>query len=608
MNAKKQPDNLITALYERLSRDDILQGESNSIKNQKQILEDFAVKNGFGNIRHYDDDGYTGLNFDRPNWQKLIADIESGLVGTVIVKDNSRVGRDYLQVGFYTEVFFRQKGVRFISIHHSVDSKNGEGNEFAPFINIMSEWYSKDISRKIKTAMHAKGNSGKPTSNNVLYGFMKDPNDKDNWLIDEEAAAVVRRIFQMALNGLGTSQIARLLYEDKIERPSVYFAKNRIVGPKQPKTDLSNPYAWNGGTVRNILSKPEYVGHTVNFRTNKESYKDKQSKWNPKEDWKIFENTHPAIIDQTTFDTVQKLRSTPRRPVKCGEANPLTGLVFCADCGNKMYNSRYSNEYFTENRMGKTYQHKHADSYSCSGYELAKGMRMKCTKHFIRTVVIRELVLDMIRRISGYIRDNEDEFVEKIRAESAVKQDETAKAHKSDLTKNERRIAELDGLFRKVYEDNAAGKLSDERYTQLSSAYEKEQTELRERNVILQAELTAFDDDSLKTDRFIEMVKRYTDFEELTTPMLNEFIDKILVHEADKSSGERVQQVDIYFNFIGNFTFPEEITPPTPEELAAKEKLRRKRELQRAANARWYAKKTAEYKAKKEAEKQLQAV
>jgi len=588
--ATKSTTPKITALYERLSLDDDLDGTSNSILNQRQILEEYAAKNGFTHIRHFEDDGYSGSNWDRPGWKKLIEEVQAGNVGICLVKDMSRVGRDHIQVGIFTELF-RQRGVRFIAVGNGIDSINPESLEFAPFLNIMSEWYARDTSKKIKTVAHSNGNNGKPLSYNSIYGYRKSPDDKHVWLVDEYPASIVKRIFQMAMDGMGPHQIARQLTAEKIEKPSVYFVKNRMVGKKPSSRDISEPYAWNGGTIRAILSKPEYCGNTVNFRTYKESYKDKNSKWNPKENWKIFPNAHEAIIDQETFDTVQRLRGTPRRIDTLGEANPLTGLVFCAQCGAKMYNSRQSKEYYEERRGDKVYRHKTADFYTCSTYDLGKNaFKSVCSNHFIRTEVIRSLVLDGIREISGYVRENEADFVEKIREASTIKQAEAVKAHTKQLAKNERRVAELDHLFQRVYEDNATGKLSDERFTQLSGAYEREQSELKQQNAVLKAEIDSFNADSVKADRFIEIVRHYTEFDTLTTSMLNEFIQKILVHEADKSNGERVQDVDIHFNFIGNFVLPKQEKVSTPEELAEQEKLRQKRIKQREANRRWYDK------------------
>ncbi len=329
----------ITALYERLSRDDDQIGDSNSIINQKKYLESYAEQKGYTHCIHYTDDGWSGGNFDRPAWKKLVADIEAGKVAHVLVKDMSRIGRDYLQTGFYTEVMFRQHNVHFVAIANSVDSDDRNSSEFAPFLNIMNEWYLRDLSRKQRTAIRVKGESGKPTTNCAIYGYLKDPNDKYKWVIDEEAAAVVRKIYRLTIEGLGPFQIARRLYEEKIETPAVYFGKKGM-GVWKSKEHFENPYGWNDYIIGRILSKPEYMGHTVNFRSHKESYKDKTAVKNPKEDWLIFENTHEAIIDKETWELVQKLRETPRRTDTFGVANPLTGLVFCADCGAKMYNHR----------------------------------------------------------------------------------------------------------------------------------------------------------------------------------------------------------------------------------------------------------------------------
>jgi hypothetical protein len=384
---------------------------------------------------------------------------------------------------------------------------------------------------------------------------------------------------------------------------------HNMVGPKPSSRDMTKPYAWNGGAVGLILSKPEYCGHTVNFRTSKASYKDKHSQWNPKEQWKVFPNTHPQIIDQETFDTVQKLRGTPRRVDNLGAANPLTGLVFCADCGAKMYNSRQSKTHYEERRGDKVYQHKTADFYTCSAYDLGKGVFQRvCSSHFIRTQVLRELALDRIRCVCQYVREHEAEFIERVRAESIVRQEEAAKAHQKQLSKNERRIAELDRLFQKVYEDNATGKLGDDRYEQLSSVYEQEQVSLRKQNSTLQGELDAFRADNEKTSQFIALVRRYTDFNELTTPMLNEFIHRIYVYQADKSSGERRQKVSIFLNLIGDFHVPQVIVPPTPEELEAEEKRRNRRARQREANHRYCAKRKAEQEQLEQEQRQDQAL
>lgn len=586
----KQPNNKkATALYERLSRDDELQGESNSILNQKRMLEEYALKNGFEGIFHFTDDGFSGGNFDRPGWKRLIAEVEAGNVGTVIVKDMSRVGRDYLQVGFYTEVMFREKSVRFIAISNSIDSVNRDSGEFAPFLNIMSEWYLRDSSRKIKSVMRAKGARGERMTSEVVYGYRYD--EDKQWIIDPDAAEVVKRIFQLTIEGKGPTQIARILAEDRIERPSYYLATHGISNRTQ--YDMSNPYAWSGNTIARMIKRPEYIGHTVNFRTYKDSYKDKQSKETPKEEWMIFENTHAAIINPETFETAQRCRKTVRRTDSHGEANPLTGLVFCADCGAKLYNHRMPFPTTYVNKKGYTCNRPPKDVYTCSTYNLT-GRRFdkQCTNHQIRTIVLRELALDAIRTVSGYVKSNEVEFVKQVREASSIRQTETAKSHKRQIAKQQKRVLELNTLIRKIYEDNVSGKLTDKRFELLSSDYEQEQSELEQSIVNLQTELDSFNADSIRADKFIEIVKKYTDFTVLSTPMIHEYIEKIIVHEADKSSGERTQKVDIHLNFIGKFDMP--LPEPTPEEIKAEEEAQLKRKRHREAQQRYVEKKKLE--------------
>lgn len=581
----RQPETTkITALYERLSRDDDLQGDSNSIIHQKQMLEDYASKNGFRNISHFSDDGFSGGNFDRPGWKRLISEIKAGKVGTVIVKDMSRVGRNYLQVGFYTEVMFHEKDVRFIAISNNIDSTNRESGEFAPFLNIMAEWYLRDSSRKIKTVMRAKGMSGERLTFSPIYGYTLDPADKKKWIVDEEAAKVVRRIYRLTIEGKGPCDIARILANDKVERPSYYMVTRGI--SKHTQYALSTPYAWSGNTIAHMIGKPEYLGHTVNFRTYKDSYKDKKVKETPKEDWVIFKNTHPAIVDSETWETAQRCRKTVRRTDSLGEANPLTGLVFCADCGAKMYNHRKPYPTTYVNKKGYKCTRCPKDVYVCSTYSLTgRRFNRQCTSHNIRTVVLRELVLDAIRSVSGFVKRSEGDFIKQVRATSAVRYEETARSHKKRIEKGKKRVAELDTLIRKTYEDNVSGKLTDKRFEILSAGYEREQSELEQSITALQAELDSFNTDSVRADKFIEIVRKYTDFTELTAPMIHEFIEKIVVHEADKSSGERVQKVDIYLNFIGKFDAPH--PAPTPEEIAEEEKEKKRRAQRREAQRRY---------------------
>ena len=564
--AALQTESKITALYERLSRDDDQIGDSNSIVNQKKYLESYAEQRGYTNLRHYTDDGWSGGNFERPAWKQLVADIEAGKVAHVLVKDMSRIGRDYLQTGFYTEVMFRQHGVHFVAIANSVDSDDQNSNEFAPFLNIMNEWYLRDLSRKQKTAIRVKGESGKPTTNSAIYGYKKMPGDKYTWHIDEEAAAVVRRIFRLTIEGKGPYEIARILYEDKVDTPAVYFAKQNR-GVWKSKEEFPNPYNWSGFIVGKILAKPEYMGHTVNFRSHKQSYKDKNPVMNPKEDWLIFENTHEAIVDKETWELAQQLRKTPRRHDTIGEANPLTGLLFCGDCGAKMYNQRSR---VTEKRPYPV------DVYECSTYKLAGQKRTTaCCSHRIMTKALRELILVTIRTASTYAISNQEEFAAKVRAASQIKQKEAAKDTKRKLNKDRKRIAELDNIIKKLYESFAIGRITDERFDSLLAGYEAEQKELQASVADAEQRLSSFEEDTTRVEQFMELAKRYTDYSELTPMMINEFIEKIIVHAPEKIDGDRVQEVEIHLKFIGQFELP--APELTDEEIKRQEQLHRHR-------------------------------
>lgn len=589
MRTKKAENEKITALYERLSRDDEMVGDSNSIVNQKKMLEDYAKQNGYTNIEHFTDDGYSGGSFDRPDWKRMVAGIEDGSIGTVIVKDMSRIGRDYLQVGFYTEVMFKEKEVHFIAIANGVDNQKRESSEFAPFLNIMNEWYIRDSSRKVTTVLRARGMEGKHTTNNAIYGYRKSEEDKNQWVIDEEAAEVVRRIYRMSLEGKGPYEIARILSEEQIERPSYYLAK-RGLGTCRSNNNTATPYVWRGATVRDILSKPEYMGHTVNFRSYKESYKDKRAKKTPKEDWVIFKNTQEAIVSEEMWNKVQELRKTVRRTDTVGEANPFTGLLYCADCGAKMYNHRggagrarnWKGELNGKRRPDR-------DEYNCSTYNLSRQSYDKqCSQHYIRTEVVRKLVLETIKAVSDYVITNEEEFINRIYSTSRDKQKEGIKSLKRKIAQDTKRVNELNMLMKKLYEDNISGKLSDKRFEFMLSEFENEQDTLEISMENAKAEIEKYESDTVRADKFIELVKRYTDFSELTTPMLNEFVEKILVHEADYSSGERVQEVEIYLNFIGKFELP--VKEPTAEEIAEHEKLKARRAKKAEYNRRYMEK------------------
>lgn len=446
----------ITALYERLSKDDEVQGESNSIVNQKRMLTQYAEQHGYENIEHYTDDGWTGTNFDRPDWKRMLADIEAGKVGTVIVKDMSRIGRDYLQVGFYTEVMFREKGVHFIAISNGVDSERRESAEFAPFLNIMNEWYVRDTSRKITTVLKARGMSGKAhTTNRCCYGYKKSAENPDKWVIDEEAAEVVRRIFNMCLNGKGPYQIARELAEDKVERPEYYLGiRGRGVNIKS--FDMEHPYMWRGGTVKTILTRMEYTGCTVNFRTKKESYKDKRPTKVDSSEWIIFEDTQEPIIDKHTWETVQKLLDTPRRKGVFEENNPLTGKVFCADCGAKMYHHRNAQGIWKKNyfKAGEMIYHAPEDRYDCSNNIRGRQRYEKlCCSHSITTKALETLVLETIKRTCDYAVENEAEFRETVCSISEEQQGELSVRLEKRLAKKQKRVNEVNRLIKKLYVD-----------------------------------------------------------------------------------------------------------------------------------------------------------
>lgn len=382
MNRQSNPTKM-TALYSRLSRDDEMQGESNSITNQKKILEDYAEKNGFENCRHFTDDGVSGTTFERKGFKEMVSEIEAGNVGAVIVKDMSRLGRDYLQVGFYTEIFFREKGVRFIAVSNNIDSQNGENNEFAPFLNIMSEWYARDASRKLKAVYQSKGNNGKRTTNGCIYGYFKDPSDKTKWIVDPTAAEVVQRIFLMSVEGKGPFQIACALESEMIETPGVYLARLGV-GTRKNMV-VKRPCRWAASTVTHILEKPEYMGHTVNFRSTKESYKSKKQTKNSPEDWVIFENTHEAIIVPETWETAQRTRKVKRRTDTTGEANPLTGILYCADCGRRLFNHRREQTQKISKTTGNMTRECGRSDYYCPSYSGGRPRYWKTIFEYIRT-------------------------------------------------------------------------------------------------------------------------------------------------------------------------------------------------------------------------------
>lgn len=524
----------ITALYCRLSRDDELQGDSNSIVNQKNILSKYAKDNGFENPRFFIDDGVSGTTFEREGFQAMIAEVENENVSTVIVKDMSRFGRDYLKVGFYTEVMFAEKDVRFIAINNGIDSANQTESDFTPFLNIMNEWYAKDTSKKIKAVMRSKGESGKHLTTIPPYGYMKSPNDPQAWIVDEEAAEVVKRIYSLCMEGYGTSQIAKKLREEKILTPRAHWVKDGLIGGYEMP---EYPYKWIPYTVASILSKKEYLGHTVNFKTRKKSYKSKKKIDNPESEHMIFENTHEAIIDLDTWERVQELRKNKRRPARTGKTNMFSGIAYCADCGQKMY---YCTSNYFESRQ---------DYFVCSTSR--KNGKDVCGTHYIRAVVLEQGVLAHMKYVIGYIAQYEDKFREimGMRHKAEVKKELSTKRRTID--KAERRIKELDRMFKSTYEDKANGLLSESRFKMLADDYEREQEELRETVAKLTAEIEQQKEQADNLDRFIEKVHKYFDLQELTPTILNDMAKRVEVHAPQTVDGHRTQQIDIYYDLVG---------------------------------------------------------
>ncbi len=549
----------ITPLYERLSRDDELQGESNSISNQKQMLEDFARRNGLPNPTHFTDDGISGTRFDRPGFLAMMEEVEAGRVEAIVIKDMSRLGRDYLKVGQVMEVL-RQRGVRLIAINDGVDSLKGD-DDFTPFRNIMNEFYARDTSRKIRSVFKAKGMSGKHLTGTVIYGYLWDEK-REHWLVDEEAAEVVRRIFSLTLEGYGPYQIACKLSADRIEIPVVHLARfNEGVNRSKPVKD---PYGWGSSTIVNILKKREYLGHTINFKTRKH-FKDKKSHYVSEDEWTIFENTHEAIIDQQTFDLVQKIRSNVRRyPNGWGEAAPLTGLLYCADCGGKMYVHRTNNG-------------KRISQYTCSNYTKVPCGTLCLTQHRINESAVLTLVSDTLRAIAEYSRNDRTEFIHTVQETQVAQQSADISKKRRHLAAAQKRAGELEKLICKIYEDNALGKLPDTRYKALDAQYAKEQDALEIEIAELEKAVTGYEQSQKSAEKFIALIDKYENFDTLTNTMLNEFVEKILVHERSrKGSQDTTQEIEIYFNFLGRYIPPSlQPVPLTPEE---QEELRKREE------------------------------
>jgi DNA invertase Pin-like site-specific DNA recombinase len=558
----KQPRT--TALYERLSREDGDNQESNSIATQKRILENYAEQCGMAPYRHFSDDGYSGKDFQRPAFEEMYAEIMSGTIGAVVVKNLDRFGRAYLESGLYREMF-RKMGVRFIAVNDGIDTAHGE-DAFTPFREVINEFYVSEYSKKIKAAFRSRGMAGKHTASIAPYGYLKSPEDKNQWVVDPEAADVVKRIFRLTMEGKGPYQICCILQADKVKIPGVHLAEKGIGLHKNHV--FENPYRWSSTTVISILKKKEYLGHTVNFKSKKDSYKDKKNHYVPESEWVIFEDTHEPIIDKETFDNVQRIRANvKRRPDGWGYVHPLTGLVYCSDCGGKLYCHR-------------TYNGKNQPQYVCGNYTKIDSEKRCMSGHRIDAATLMKLIADTLRGIAEYAKTDRAAFTQSVQEKMATEQTKNVKEQRRRLTKLRRRAAELETLIRKTYEDNALGKLPDRRYAALSEQYEQEQEVTAAEITELQSAIERYEDDRGRASKFIELVGRYDDFTEMTTQMLNEFVEKIIVHERDRKGAIYTdQKVEIHLNFIGEYKVPKE--PPDPAEEARREEEKRKADTRR---------------------------
>ena len=569
--------NTITPLYERLSRDDELDGESNSITHQKQMLEDYARKNGFPRPTHFTDDGISGTRFDRPGFTAMMEEVEAERVDAIIVKDMSRLGRDYLKVGQIMEIL-RQKNVRLIALNDGVDSFKGD-DDFTPFRNIMNEWYARDTSKKIKSTFKAKGMTGKHMTGTVIYGYLWADEKREQWIVDEEAAAVVRRIFAMTMEGHGPYQIAQQLTADKVEIPAVHLARHGE-GVNKNKT-FKDIHGWGSSTIVNILKKREYLGHTINFKTRKH-FKDKKSHYVDESEWTIFENTHEAIIDQATFDNVQRIRGNVRRyPDGWGEAHPLTGLMYCADCGGNMYVHRTNNG-------------KRIPQYTCSQYSKVPVGTLCPTQHRINADVVMTLIADTLRAIAAYSKNDRAEFIQTVKDAQVTQQSSGMAQKKKRLAEAKKRSEELEKLLCQIYEDKILGKLPEPRFAVLDARYADEQDELSDEIEELEQAVTGYEHKQQSAEKFIALIDKYENFDTLTTTMLNELVEKIVVHERDhKGCQDTTQEVEIYFNFVGKYVPPHfgevSLTPDEQDALRKKDERRdrlHRNYLRRKANGK----------------------
>ena len=545
-NNKKSRD--VTAfLYERLSRDDNLEGESYSIGNQKKLLAKVAKEKGYTSLVHFLDDGISGVTMDRPGFVEMIRQLEQGKAAAVFVKDLSRLGRNYIEVGRLTEEFFPDHDIRLVAVSDNIDTAEGE-NELAPIRNLFNEWYARDISKKRRISNKIKGNAGEPMGQ-PPYGYIKDPNDSKHWIVDDEAAQVVRRVYSMTLEGFGTEQIAAQLEKDDVLTPRAYWLTKGIKRPGKGKQQP--PTKWNSSTITKILSLQEYCGDILNFKTYSKSYKNKKRIDNDRENWVVFQDVHEAIIERAMYEQVQQKRGKIRkRRTNNGEHNMFSGLLVCADCG--------SNLHFHFNQGNPEIKY-----FNCSNY---KGNRGTCTStHYVRVDFLEEVVLGEIRRLTKFASLYEDEFVKAVIGHSQQAEQTDRKLKEKELRTLLARDEELDGLFERIYEDNVSGKLSDDRFAKMSRRYEDEQKELAEKIKKLRSEIEKQSSRSMTTDMFIGLVRKYTRARKLTPRMLNELVEKIEVFNAEKIDGVWEQRLRIHYNCVGTIEIPTVLPLPIPE-------------------------------------------
>ena len=537
----KQAENKITALYCRLSQDDGREGESNSISNQKEILAQYARANGFHNTMFFVDDGISGTTFDRPDFQRMQRMIENGEIGVVIVKDLSRFGRNYLDVGEYLEIKYPTLGVRFIAIQENVDTLKNTGTEMMPFNNIFNEWYAAQTSKKIRAVWKSKAEKGERISQTVPHGYKKSKDNPKQWIVDEPAAKVVRYIFQLCIEGFGPTQIAHRVEDERILCPTAYAMSN---GRKTPNPlPKRGEYAWDGATVKHILANRQYTGCTVNFKTTLVSYKVHKTVHNPEEEWQIIPNTQEAIIDKDTFNRVQELRDGRRRNTATGRESLFSGLLYCADCKSKLY--------FCAAKSIKPHQEFHR----CSAYKESRGT---CSIHFIREVVLREMILELVKRVALFIQQYEAVFLYMYAKKQNITKETNVRNMKATIEKDKRRISEIDMMIERLYEDNVLGKIPDDRFSKMMGKYEAEQKALIEAVEKAEQSLQTFEQDKVDLRIFLETIRKCTDIDELTPEIINRLIRRIEVHNSEKVNGRKCVKIDVYFTAVGLIDLPDE--------------------------------------------------